>query len=394
MLSRDQTRALAVRAQGFGEAYARPVDVLRRIGTIQLDSVNYLARSHELTVFSRFGPYAPDALHREMYEEKEGFEYWGHSASWLPYQDYPLFLHRAERLRRLGRGATTVNADSRDEHAALYESILQRITREGRLGAADFKADKRTGSGWWNYKPAKQVLEDLFDQGVLMCATRSGGFARVYDLAERVLPAGTDTKDPGTAAAVKELVRRSVRLLGVATARQVADYYRLHKWKAPWREALSELVEEGEVREVTVEGWRGSAYVADGALDGDLTMPDHRPAFLSPLDNLLWDRPRVTAAFGFEHKFEIYVPAERRKFGYYVLPLLVRGQLVGRADLKHDRDMSVLKAVGLWLDSPDVLPDTAVALRNLAEHLGAGAVELGAVHPEAHRAALARLLDA
>lgn len=387
MLTQDQARGLALRAQGFGRSYDEPVEVLRHLGAIQLDSVNVVARSHDLTVFSRFGPYDPAALVERIYSDRAGFEYWGHSASWITMPDYPLFLHRMARMRELGRGATTVNKDVRDEHAALYQEVLARIDAEGPLDASQFSGERPDG-GWFNHKPVKRVLEDLFDQGTLTCSGRTAGFARQYDRPERFLPPEAPTTDPGIESAARELVLRSVRRLGVATAKEVAEYYRLHRWKAPWREALAAVVADGQVAEVAVDGWRGVAHADPAALDGPMSAPTHPPTLLSPLDNLLWDRPRVKRLFGFEHTFEIYKKPEQRRYGYYVLPLLVDGRLAGRADLKHDRQADVLQVHGLWLEGAGP-GDAAVALGRLGKHLGVGEIAVGRVEPS-HEAAAVR----
>ncbi|YCK35278.1 winged helix-turn-helix domain-containing protein [Actinomadura sp. ATCC 39365] len=387
MLTEEEIRALALRGQGFGESYRRPVDVLKRLGVIQLDSVDVLARSHELTVFSRYGAYDPLHLNQQVYDDRTGFEYWGHSMSWIDLADYPLFLHRVEHLRESGRGASTVNKEVRDEHAELYAHVLDMVDAKGPVSAADFSG---AGSGgWWKLKPAKQVLEDLFDQGVLMCAGRTQGFARQYDRAERVLPPRTDTRNPGQERAAYELIVRAVARMGIGTAREVADYYRLHKWPAPWREALARAVADGRVTELKIPGWRGHAYADPACLDGPKTLPDHPPTFLSPLDNLLWDRKRIQRVFSFEHTFEIYVPAERRRYGYYVLPLLARGALGGRADLKLDRQHGVLQVRGLWLEgaSPQ---EAAAALRTLAQHVRADDI---ALDEGEHRAQIVRALS-
>lgn len=392
MLTTEEARGLALRAQGFGRDYGKPVDVLRFLGAVQLDSVNVVARSHELVVYSRFGSHDTAELYDQIYGDRAGFEFWGHSASWLPYEDYQLFLHRAENLRAEGRGASTVNIGVRAEHSDLYQVVLDRIRDEGPLGAADFAGDRRGEAGWWNFKPVKRVLEDLFDQGVLMCAGRTAGFARLYDLASRVLPVGTPTDDPGPEEAVRQLVARSVRALGVATGREVADYYRLHRWKMRWQQALDELVADGVVAEVRVEGWKGTAYAIPEVLDGPRTVPDHAPVFLSPLDNLVWHRPRVLRIFGFEHRFEIYIPAERRQYGYYVLPLLADGRLEGRADLKHDRQNGVLRVVGLWLDGADPA-HAAAALRSLADQVAAPGIAVEAAYPASAATHVKRILD-
>jgi uncharacterized protein YcaQ len=371
-LSAEEARGLALRAQGFGDpGLVEPIQVLERLGAIQLDSVNILARNHLLVPFARIGPYSTADLHASIYTQRRGFEYWGHMASWLPIHEYRYFLPRMARMRESTRGWW---ARIRAEHADLYPVVLERVRAEGPLGAAAFE-DPRGGRGtWWDWKPAKLVLEDLLDQGLLMCANRTAGFARLYDLTERVLPPGLDTRDPGQAEASRQLLLRGLRALGVATANEMADYYRLKPAEGA-RPALDALRAAGEIVEVDVEGWRGPAYSTEAALHGDLSVPDHRPTFLAPFDNLLWERARVERIFGFRYRVEIYVPEPKRQYGYFVLPLLARGRLGGRADLKLDRKDSVLRVRGLWLEGAEP-SEARSALEDLARHLGARDLDL------------------
>lgn len=369
-LTAAEARGLALRAQGFGDARLRDgIDVLERLGAIQMDSVNVLARNHLLVPVARIGPYSVEDLHNAIYAEKRGFEYWGHMASWLPMAEYRYFLPRMQRNQRIARGWW---ANVRSEHADLYAPILDRVRGEGPIGAAAFDDPRGGGGTWWDWKPAKLVLEDLFDQGVLMCARRTRGFARLYDLAERVLPSTVDARDPGVEAASRHLLLRGLEGLGVATAAELIDYFRLKPADSP-RPAISALVADGEIVPVTVEGWPTVAYALPAMLNGDLGVPEHVPTFLAPFDNLMWKRDRIERIFGFHYRVEIYVPEPKRTFGYFVLPLLARGQLVGRADLKLDRAEGVLRVRGLWLSEADPA-EAQQALEMLARQLGAQSV--------------------
>jgi hypothetical protein len=372
-LSAEEARGLALRAQHFGDlGLVEPIDALERLGAIQLDSVNVLARNHLLVPVARLGPYSVEQLHASIYVHKRGFEYWGHQASWLPIQEYRYFLPRMARRRESARGWWL---QVRTEHAALYPQVLERVRAEGPIGAAAFE-DPRGGRGtWWDWKPAKLVLEDLFDQGVIMCAARTAGFARLYDLAERVLPAGLDTSDPGRLAATRHLLSGSLRRLGVATAIEMADYFRLRP-ADDVKAALAGLVADGQIERVDVEGWTKPAYAVAGTLQSSaLSVPVHRPTFLAPFDNLLWQRDRVERVFDFHYRVEIYVPEPKRTFGYFVLPLLVRGTLGGRADLKLDRQAGVLRVRGMWLTGAEPA-EAQTALEMLATHLGARDIDL------------------
>jgi uncharacterized protein len=371
-LSAEEARGLALRAQQFGDpTLVEPIDTLDRLGAIQLDSVNVLARNHLLVPFARLGPYSTETLHASIYQQKRGFEYWGHMASWLPMAEYRYFLPRMARMRESSRGWW---ARIRTDHAELYPLVLERVRAEGPLGAAAFDDPRSGRATWWDWKPAKLVLEDLLDQGLLMCADRTAGFARLYDLAERVLPPGLDTRDPGQLEASRHLLLRGLHGLGVATALEMADYFRL-KPADHLKAALASLVEAGSIIELDVEGWRKPAYATADALHGSFEIPAHRPTLLAPFDNLLWARDRVERIFGFRYRVEIYVPEPKRQYGYFVLPLLARGQLAGRADLKLDRKQSVLRVRGLWLEGAEPA-EAQAALEDMARHLGARDIDL------------------
>jgi uncharacterized protein YcaQ len=368
-LSAVEARGLALRAQCFGTSGLEPIDLLDRLGAIQLDSVNVLARNHLLVPFARLGPYSTEALHAAIYGGRRAFEYWGHMASWLPIAEYRFFLPRMQRMQRESRGWW---ARIRTEHADLYPLVLERVRAEGPLGAAAFEDPRAARGTWWDWKPAKLVLEDLLDQGLLMCADRTRGFARLYDVPERVLPPELDTSDPGEAESTRHLLLRGVHAMGIATAAEAADYYRLKPAVHP-KQRLAELVQQGQVVQVQVENWKAPAYSTPDWLDGPLRTPEHPPTFLAPFDNLMWERSRVERLFGFRYRVEIYVPEARRQYGYFVLPLLARGGLRGRADLKFDRQAGALRVRGLWLE--DAAPAEAQqALETLARHLGAADV--------------------
>ena len=369
-LSAAEARGLALRAQRFGQRPRQPIDVLDQLGAIQLDSVNVLARNHLLIPYSRLGPYSVQELQHQIYVEKRGFEYWGHMASWLPMAEYRYFLPRMQRMRASTRGWWS---RIRTEHAALYPLVLERVRAEGPLGAAAFE-DPRGGRGtWWDWKPAKLVLEDLLDQGLLMCAARTAGFARLYDLTERVLPPGLDVRDPGEAEATRHLLLRGIQAMGLATATEAADYFRLTPLQQP-KARLTELLTSGQIVQVEVEGWSAPAFSTPAHLESSLRIPKHPPTFLAPFDNLLWERKRIERLFGFFYRVEIYVPEPKRQYGYYVLPLLARGALGGRADLKFDRKAGALLVRGLWLEGAEPA-EARQALERLARQLGAADID-------------------
>jgi uncharacterized protein YcaQ len=383
-LALSEARALALAAQRIGArpptaGRARIARCLTDLGAVQLDSVNVVARSQELALFSRLGAYRPADLHHVAYRAKVVFEYWGHAASWLPMAEYRYFLPRIRRHRERGRGWWR---DARERYGHLADEIVARIRAEGPLLASAFDDPRASRGSWWDWKPAKLVLEDLYDRGVLMVADRRAGFQRVYDLTERVLPAWVDTREPPDDEAACHLLARAASALGVATARDLADYFRLSPAEA--KPALAALVESGALVRVAVEGWRQVAYVPAALLHTRIRDPRHPPVLLSPFDSLVWTRDRTARLFGFAFALEIYTPAPRRRYGYYVLPLLVDGRLVGRVDARHDRASAALVVPAAHLEAgcPDGTPDAmGAALADLACFLGAARVRVARSDP-------------
>jgi uncharacterized protein YcaQ len=377
-LTSDQARRVALAAQGLAApapaARAGPARlraVLERLGAIQIDSINVVARSHELVLAARAGPHDRTAFDRLVYRRRAGFEYWGHAASFLPMDRFRLCLPRMRRLAEATRGWW---ADVRQRNRHLYGPVLDRIRAEGPLAASAFRdPDGPRRGSWWDWAPAKHVLEDLFDQGTLLVHDRVN-FERRYDLAERVLPPGVDTSEPTAAEAALELTLLAARALGVGTAADLADYYRLPSAEA--RAALAEAVAAGLLQQVTVTGWARPAYLLPGT-----PVPrrvSHPPVLLSPFDSLIWSRERTERLFGFRYRLEVYVPAGKRVHGYYVMPVLAHGRLVARVDPKHDRQAGRLVLRQLHLEDgvePELaVAATAAAARRLATHLGADEV--------------------
>jgi uncharacterized protein YcaQ len=381
----DQARRIALTAQGLAaparRAAAGPAALraaLDRLGAIQIDSINVVARSHELVLAARAGPHDPAAFERLVYRRRAGFEYWGHAASFLPIGYYRLFLPRMRRLAVVTRGWW---ADVRRRNAALYGPVLDRIRAEGPLPASAYREPSGPRRGtWWDWAPAKHVLEDLFDQGTVLVHDRVN-FERRYDLAERVLPAGVDTSEPEPAEAALALTVLAARALGVGTAADLADYFRLPREDA--RQALAEAVASGLLQEVRVAGWAKPAYLVPGT-----PVPRqvaHPPVLLSPFDSLVWSRDRTERLFGFRYVLEVYVPAARRVYGYYTMPVLHEGELVARVDPKHDRQSGrlLLRALHLEDGHPPAaaVAATASAATRLAAHLGAERVEAADAMP-------------
>ena len=338
-----EARSLALAAQGFDKprtktksTTADAVAVIKKLGVIQIDSVNVLVRSQELPLFSRLGDHDRNAIPKATLQGKI-FEYWGHEAAHLPVELHPVFrfkMHAARSGKLKHWGLTSFYADNK----AFVRRILKHVEINGSTSARDLSTRTTKKSSWWDWDEAKTALEYLFLTGELMSCGRGSDFARVYDTLERVLPKKIlQLPSLSETDARKELLVRSVRAQGVATLRDLADYYR--QKPAVVKPLVGELVEQGVLREVAVDGWQDKAYVHRSA---KLPRKLYATALLSPFDSLVWCRPRNERLFDFHYRIEIYTPKEKRKFGYYVLPFMMNGQMVGRVDLKADRENSKL----------------------------------------------------
>ncbi|GAA0648901.1 DNA glycosylase AlkZ-like family protein [Brevundimonas lenta] len=360
-LSPNTARRIALAAQGFGRA--RPAapgrshvrDVVRRLGVVQIDSVNVVTRTHYLPAFSRLGAYPREALEAEAWGTRRSlFEYWGHEASLMPLELQPLLRWRMERARdgAMWTGLARFGRERRD----YIDSVLAEIERRGPVTGGDFAEGPRGQPGWWSWSEGKRALEWLFWAGLITTKTRRG-FERIYDLTERALPRRIiDLPTPDEADAQRELVRISARAMGVATEADLRDYFRLPL--ADTRARVAELVEAGELTPVTVKGWRQTAYLAP---DAKRPRKVAGAALLSPFDNLIWMRDRTERLFGVKVRLEIYTPAHKRAHGYYVLPFLEDEAITARVDLKADRKAGVLLVQAAWRE-PDATPETAARL--------------------------------
>ncbi|WP_310964391.1 winged helix-turn-helix domain-containing protein [Nocardioides terrisoli] len=379
-LSRAQARRVALVAQGFRDPRhtvptLRTVDrTLARTGLLQVDSVNVLQRAHYMPLFSRMGSYDVDLLRRAgsgtPSRPRRLVEYWAHVQALMPVELWPVMRHRMEEYRAR-RGKWWPVADTRP---GLEADVLAAVRARGPVTARDLEDElgggARTREHWgWNWSEARKVLDFLYMVGDLAIAGRNDQFEVRYDLPERVIPARVlDLPTPTRADADRELVRRAARSHGVGTARCLADYYRMRVTDA--RRAIRDLVDAGELVQVEVEGWRGPTY-----LHRDARVPrrvDAR-ALLSPFDPVVWERQRTERLFDFHYRIEIYVPAEKRVHGYYVLPFLLGSRLVGRVDLKADRKQRALQVKAAYAEPgapPETAAELAAELRELAGWLG------------------------
>jgi hypothetical protein len=356
--------------------------LISRIQVLQLDSVSVAVRAHYAPVFSRLGPYDRDVVDRAAWEHTARLprllvEYWAHEAALMAVDDWPLLRWRMRQYRHGRWGSHIVKANPR-----LAEKIVAAITTLGPSTAGQIEEHLAAGprgprGAWWGSRSdTKWVAEALFAAGALTTATRVG-FARHYDLTERVLPPEVLAREVDEDDAVRELTLRAATALGVATEADIRDYFRLAPGQA--KPAIAKLVADGDLEPVDVEGWSAPAYLRVGQ-----TIPrrDRGTALLCPFDPLIFFRPRVERLFEFHYRIEIYTPAAKRQYGYYVWPFLMDGELVGRVDLKADRAADALQVVGAFAEpeqsSSRVVQALAGELKTMAAWLGLGVVTVGA----------------
>jgi len=384
-LSAAEARRIALAAQGFdgirNETRPTPRRLIRtldRLGLLQIDSVNVLVRSHYLPLFSRLGAYDATHLDTAAYAgpQRTLFEYWGHEASLLPVALHPLLRWRMARAEQ-GLGLYRTLAQLGRRRRAYVQAVLAEVAERGPLTASELSSGGRGRGSWWGWSEGKTALEWLFWSGQVTTAARRR-FERVYDLTERVLPPTIlAAPTPSEEDAHRALVGIAARALGVATARDLRDYFRLDA--ADTRPRLAELVEAGELMPVRVEGWKDPAYLHPAAR---IPRAVDARALLSPFDSLVWERQRTERLFAFHYRIALYTPAHLRSHGYYVLPFLLGDRLVARVDLKADRAARVLRVPSAHAEEGANRRRVAAALvpelRAMAAWLGLDRVETSA----------------
>ncbi|MES2152781.1 MAG: crosslink repair DNA glycosylase YcaQ family protein [Pseudomonadota bacterium] len=395
-LTLNAARALHLAAQGMLQARRRKAskeDVMAaigRMGILQIDTISVVARSPYLVLWSRLGDYDPAWLEQHLAEGRL-FEYWAHEACFVPIEDYRLLRHR---MLDPGSMGWKYSESWMRERRAEVDAVLAHIRAKGPTRSSDFERNDGQAGGWWAWKPEKRSLEVLFTSGALMIARRHN-FQRVYDLAERVHPDWDDSQMPAIEAASRELVLRSVKALGVCKAGWIADYYRVRRSHFQDPETL---VAEGALARVRVAGWDEPLYVhpdnmelarraAGGALTASLT------SLLSPFDPIVWDRRRALELFNFDYRLECYTPAAKRRYGYFTLPILRRGALVGRIDAKAHRRAGRFELKSVVLEpgvrvSERFTADLAQALARCARWHGCATIEVAHALPDGFGAIL------
>jgi len=374
-LSADEARRLQLRAQGLlGSGLRRGGmrGLLGALGAVQLDTISVLARSHELVPYARLGAIGRDAVEAAYWGEGAGFEYWAHAASVLPLEDWPLFSFRRRAFRARGWRWHKVPE-------GVCEDVLKRLRAEGPLTTKELGGAK-AGGDWWQWSDHKIAIEWLLDIGEVVCVRRIG-WRRVYDLAERAIPSRLLDRDPDDTECLTGLVARSARCLGVGTRTDLADYYRLRA------DQVDAVAEAAGLVPVKVEGWRNGAWADPGAL-AEPVRGRHATTLLSPFDSLVWDRARTSRMFGFDHRLEAYVPKAKRVHGYFAMPVLAGGRLLGRVDPAREGRTLVARQISLepWAVKTAARRETAfdalrTALWRAAEWVGCDAVRVEKVNP-------------
>jgi uncharacterized protein YcaQ len=397
-------RALHLAAQGLLQPRRRKaqkadlLEAIRQMGVLQIDTIHVVARSPFLVLWSRLGDY-PQAWLEELLAEGALFEYWAHEACFVPVEDYGLYRHRMIDPGSMGwKYSVTWMAERRAE----VDALLAHIREHGPVRSSDFERTDGKAGGWWEWKPEKRSLEVLFTAGQLMIARRHN-FQRVYDLAERVLeralPGWDDSRMPSMDETRRTFVLKTVKALGLAKASWIADYFRTR----PPRFDPETLVAEGALLRARVQGWDEPVYVhpdhaalAASAAAGTLSAT--ATAILSPFDPVVWDRRRALELFDFDYRLECYTPAEKRRYGYFTLPILRRGALVGRVDAKAHRRGGIFELKALALEpglrvSERFVRDVAAAIQRCANWHGCPQVRAGASEPPEFGAMLQAALN-
>jgi hypothetical protein len=390
-ITADEGRRMTLRAQGFlGATSWRATRsgvsaMLRRVGAVQLDTISVLARSHELVAYARLGPVPRTKIEQAYWSPAQpaAFEYWAHAACVLPLEQWPYFAFRRRAFRARGMRW-------HQSHQETCAKVLARLRAEGPLTATQLGGAK-AGGPWWDWSDVKIAVEWLLDIGDVICVRRTG-WRRVYDLPERVLPGELLGPEPTDLECLTYLAGAAARALGVVTFADLVDYHRLNfavSEKGQFTRLAAEAAQAAGLIPVAIAG-SGRGWADPGALELVAERGRHRVTLLSPFDSLVWDRKRTRRMFGFEHSLEAYVPQHKRVHGYFTMPLLAGGRLVGRVDPARDGKTLVVRKVSL--ERAAAAEPMAQALREAASWVGCDDVRLEQVEPAGHAARLAAAL--
>ncbi|QPO12222.1 YcaQ family DNA glycosylase [Thalassospira sp. A40-3] len=382
-ISAKQARNLALVGQGFSANPDRDVtkrQILRTIratNMLQVDSVNVLTRAHYMPIFSRLGVYDPKMLDEMVWgtaRQRKLFEYWGHEASMIPVEDYPLYRWRMRDAER-GMGTWGRIARVQREQPDLIDNILRHIDQEGAVAASSLETEGRSSEKWWGWSNTKTAMEYLFWSGQVMARKRRSSFEREYDLPHRIIGDAANEPDRDRQDAMCDLICQGIAAMGVAAEIDLRKYFRLPTDET--KACLARLVEEGRLLQADVEDWKQPGYLCPKVNPRSRAKPT---CLMVPFDPVMWERDRVERIFGFNYRIEIYVPAEKRQYGYYVLPFMLNGEFVARVDLKSDRQAGVLRVQSAHLEdhvrASDVAGPLMENLHRLAVFLGLGGVEV------------------
>jgi uncharacterized protein YcaQ len=362
-LAADDARRIALRAQGLLGAPDRRGGVrgvLRHLGAVQLDTISVLARSHELIPYARLSAVGRDAVESAYWGDGHSFEYWSHAACILPIEEWPHFAFRRRARRARGHRWHVMEDAGRS-----CSAVLDRLKADGPLTSTELGGAKN-GGPWWDWSETKIAVEWLLDTGDVVCTERRG-WKRVYDLAERAVPDALLHDDTDDAECMRRLVAQAGAAMGVATRADLADYHRLKG------DQVDAVIADTGLVPVEVEGWGKRAW-ADPAALAEVPRGRHRTTLLSPFDSLIWDRPRTERIFAFTHRLEAYLPKPKRIHGYFAMPLLAGGRLVGRVDPAREGKTLIARQVSL--DGPKAVRPMADALREAAQWVGCDTVRI------------------
>lgn len=396
-LSLNQARQIAIRSQLLSNSNPLAgkdgvAQTIEHLGYLQIDTIAVVERAHHHTLWTRCPDYQPRFLHDLVAIDRRVFEYWAHAMAFLPMSDYRFYIPRMERHRITSRAWLS---EWKKEHGHILDQVLNRIRKEGALTSKDFELPPGVKRGtWWDWKPTKRALEILFWQGHLMISERKN-FQKVYDLTERVLPPSTDTTNPTEEELGRFHVRRALGGLGVAQEREIRDAFHIVNLSLIVK-TLEEMQQSKEVISVSIEGLSDAYYALTETLERDESSRSNTAHILSPFDNLIIQRNRIERLFGFKYTIECYLPEAKRKYGYFVLPILWQGELIGRLDSKADRKTRSLIVKKLWFEPgfesfDQVLLVFANSLARFARFNGCDTIEVNAINPTGYKRRLKTL---